>query len=37
MEVFLPDTAKAILLGLLAIAFALAWLARAESLTAPYR
>lgn len=29
MEAFLPDTVKAILLGLLAIAFALAWLARA--------
>lgn len=29
MEVFLPDTVKAILLGLLAIAFASVWLARA--------
>ena len=29
METFLPDTVKAILLGLFAIAFALAWLARA--------
>lgn len=29
MEAFLPDTVKAVLLGLLAIAFALAWLARA--------
>jgi hypothetical protein len=28
MEVFLPDTVKAILLGLIAIVFALAWLAR---------
>lgn len=30
METFLPDTVKAILLGLLAIAFALGWLARAR-------
>lgn len=29
MEVFLPDSVKAILVGLLAIAFALFWLARA--------
>jgi len=30
MEAFLPDSAKAILLGVLAIAFTLAWLARAH-------
>lgn len=30
MEAFLPDAVKAILLVLLAIAFALAWLARAS-------
>jgi sterol desaturase/sphingolipid hydroxylase (fatty acid hydroxylase superfamily) len=29
MEAFLPDSVKAILLGVLAIAFALGWLARA--------
>lgn len=30
MEAFLPDTVKAVLLGLLAIVFALVWLARAH-------